>query len=69
MKCRLFSVLNLQQTFAEGSVLLLNKCRTTVMCMENRESVSMCECSWLYEKDVVVNDILHVNKAKKQPTP
>lgn len=61
--------MNLQQTFAEGSVLLLNKCRTAVLCMENRESIAMCECSWLYEEDIVVNDILHVSKTKKQPTP
>lgn len=37
--------------------------------MENRESIAMCDCSWLYEKDIVVNDILHVSKTKKQPTP
>lgn len=37
--------------------------------MEDRESIALCECSWLYEKGIVVNDILHVSKTKKQPTP
>lgn len=62
-------VVDLEQTLQEGSVLLLNKCTAAVLRMENGESASVCECSWLYGKDLVVNDILHVSKTKRQPSP
>lgn len=47
--------------------MLLSKYRTTVLCMENRESLAMCECSLLYGKDICLNDILHVSKTEQQP--
>lgn len=50
------------KTFAEGSVMLLSKYRTTVLCMENSESLAMCECSLLYR-----NDILRGSKTEQQP--
>lgn len=49
--------------------MLLNNCTTAVLRMENGESASVCECSWLYGEDLVLNDILHVSKTKRQPTP
>lgn len=42
--------------------MLLSKYRTTVLCMENSESLAMCECSLLYR-----NDILCGSKTEQQP--